>query len=1589
MSSPPSSSSPLELEDDYASTIRAPALDFSDNEDQEGEEDQHEGDYSTRMEELMDSDEEDKGAGGEDSEEDEGGFIYEGVDAADASTNYRDQLRDVLGPDHEEDEEELLEEQEVEKSLIHDDDNPQFFIEEAPHGDMLSDNTPSSSSTHPSLPMTPPRVASPSVNGTPSRLSKPFLHPTVSRLRSYTPQGSREPSHSGSFATFHSQIFDGIASPSHFSAMSRTSSTSNLRHDAPEGYTKSEREVFRWTQLRNLGHHIYGKTSSKASAVLGAIAGGYPMVLAANGLICVGTDTGRIFVFDFKQTLKCVCGNDASAKTVGPVTAVSLSHDHTYVASGHATGHILLYDLNNPQTPARSVPPTSITAVSSGRQEGHLAGSRIISIGFVAGRHTAVVSADEHGLAFYHSLGKVLFVDASDTLRILGKYPDEEISSPPRPLQNGAIPHAAPFRRRRTRYTILDMMPLPLGTAPHPTDAYNVVAMLTPAKLVVVGLKPTPKTWFKCPRNANEENGSKSRSRVKGAMSWWPSVWSSATGKPEQGSKKNQVNGNGHSIATPPTLAYSWGNTLRIIRICESKVKQPVRNSRSGKTSEVEVGTIVFEEAGKWSTDEDIFALQWLNANQIVVLTTSHLNIYDVNHSKLVERVNFDPSTLVSPSLSSTINGAIPYADSVGDVAHSVRVYKGKIFLLGRQELTVGTLLTWADRILFFVQDGDFLSAIDLTRSYYVGEAPGNRNGLPDDPTLRRDVIGEKMRELMVASARYAFSEDRMTDGTHSTPDGRGVDRTSLFEGLVSTCARACVALDDFDFLFEDLFQQYEDAGIFRIFLEQLEPFILDSRIRFVPPRITQRLVAMHAVDGHSDLAERLIWHIDPACLDINQAIILCQKHGLYDALIYVYTRALRDYVSPVVELLGLIRKVNQYRKSRAEGPDSSSPHGALPDDAALEPVIMNAYKIYPYLANVLSGLTYPSEEPLDADEAFQAKEDVYRFLFFGRSSVWPEGEGGKLVLTSDDEGGVEPTYPYARLLLRFDAESFLHSLDIAFEDGYLNDNALAVGRLVIVKILLEILSSSTDLHSSDVTLVNIFVARNVPKYPQYLAFGPTVLHNILVGLAEDPDPSTREDRQLAAEYLLSAYNPHESHRIAFLFEQAGFYRILRSWHRHERKWAPLISTYLQDPEIHSPELFDSVDDILNVSTKANHGTLPTDVLATISDALPQLLQASLTSTALLVEKHMPTFHEEALDALGPDADHERFIYLRYLLGPPHADEDEYVAPPRRSTPSPNVPQPLRHLYISLECQYHPADVIQVLKYIPRELLDWSEVMQICEDKEVYDAVVWASNTAGNPREALAKAEMFEKRLTLKLVEGLSSGSNISPDTAADVWKEVSALQSVGRIGISICLEHSRGPSVTELPLEDIWFQLLSSQVNCVQSVSAWCPQDLGGNTVSTETTELEQSTLSSLRSLVQDTFGALVSISSTRAVSFPRLFKRLVETATHIPSSAGTPYTEFRAILTGMLESYRSDGDMLIITKHLVDRDLFETVEECSRARVRGWAPSRGICAYCRKGLLDPHRQSTETNDAATSEKVIVSRTGAIYHSGCSPPED
>jgi len=148
--------------------------------------------------------------------------------------------------------------------------------------------------------------------------------------------------------------------------------------------------------------------------------------------------------------------------------------------------------------------------------------------------------------------------------------------------------------------------------------------MLTPTKLVVVGLKPSPKTWFKVARGLEEGVPWQSQTKWRGSLAWFPSVYQDPnfTGGLDT-NKLMKTSGDGNvkekgkigeqGISTPPMLAFAWGKFLKIIEVEEVKVQQVLKNAKTEKVSELEVGAIDYKDVLSWTAKEEILGLQWLN----------------------------------------------------------------------------------------------------------------------------------------------------------------------------------------------------------------------------------------------------------------------------------------------------------------------------------------------------------------------------------------------------------------------------------------------------------------------------------------------------------------------------------------------------------------------------------------------------------------------------------------------------------------------------------------------------------------------------------------------------------------------------------------------------------------------------------------------------------------------------------------------------------------------------------------------------------------------------------------------------------------
>jgi len=1163
-----------------------------------------------------------------------------------------------------------------------------------------------------------------------------------------------------------------------------------------------------------------------------------------------------------------------------------------------------------------------------------------VHLGFLGTRHTALVSADDKGMAFSHLASRGMGAIARNvkSTRILGRYP------------NGV----APTSHSRKPSTMLAFSPLPFGNTEQATDAMGLVAMLTPYLLVIVSTTPVAQTQHKAVRPKEVT----AHGAMSAALAWFPAV------------RLQPSNSNSSGSISKAKLAYCWSNILTVLDVSETPSAKPAEGDKPPSLS--------FRPRSRWKAEEAIVAVQWLGRSVLGVLTiTQRLIILEDGTLRVTDTSDLLKKQIYHSDLfSKQLHVLIEQLDEEDASMHGVvadafymsfKAYKGRLFILGTNDVSIGTLSNWADRLLALMEEGDFIAAIELATSYYNGEANTLTVGLSDDTPTRHAMVREKLLEMISASLKYAFGRNQRAS------TGRAEKRQ--LQELAAACFLACISMNNMEFLFEDVYAWYEDDSSEGIFLDILEPYILDRQISSVPPVVLKGLITHYTTRGLDTRLEELICHLDTATMDIDQITTLCKQHNLYDALIYVWNQALDDYVTPLIDLFQLVKLQQGYRNG-TNGP--------------VDPVcLVNAMKMFPYLSYVLSSRVYPTGSELPEPEASKAKTELYSFLFSGKTVAWPE-QNGRPVLTKRKLTD-EPSFPYLRLILEFDAPSFLSTLNVAFEDSFLNnasdhmanDNSetneislpvIAVNRQYIVSVLLDVMSSA-EYQPEDTIYLDMFIARNIPKFPQFILLSGTALHRVLIGLCNYPVEDTAEDCQLSVEYLLSMYHAPDLETLIPMFAKARFYRVLKSIYKAEKRYAQLLETCFEDQE-NQEAVFDCIADCLRTKAGLDPRQLR-EVRAVIANHARDLVDADVSAAASTIANYAPDLHATLLDAL-EEGSYEQYVYLQTILEPKSKTLEEVERQPGE------VDHGLVEKYVRLMCDYDPHHVNDYIERLKSGDLRLEEVLPALESSGVVDATVVLLVREGHVRDGMDRVVQHLGTLEaalLGLIEGAAnnSGTTDSEDAAEELLESLRRYSGVGiwlAQGQSKAALQSRGvmkqrkrsdaASKQDLSREEIlWLDLIDAIVRITRNVSAAVSpkmnnaidleEALPGAPSPADTSKV----VTSLRNLVQQAFTALLTTSTEARgptsdhtdLSFLRIFRAFLTRA----SLTSPSLSDLRAVLAAIFSAYSYEESLLGLASRLLDKDLFVHVSDAAVLRQRGWRPRGQACEVCGRRVWGP----------------------------------
>jgi hypothetical protein len=1212
-----------------------------------------------------------------------------------------------------------------------------------------------------------------------------------------------------------------------------------------------------------------------------------------------------------------------SAVESGAVTSIAISADHQIVAGGHANGSIFTWETVRAARPFLHIPSLEPSQMAHRTVDGHVPDVAIRHLGFLGTRHTALVSADDRGMAFSHlaTRGMGAVGRSVKTTRILGRYPND-------------VPTTGKSRKPST---VLGFATLPLGNAERGTDSLGLTAMLTPYLLVIVSTTPIAQTQHKAARPKEVA----AHSAMSGCLAWFPAVRLKVK-DPNTGSEMSKVK-----------LVYCWSNVLTVLDVDETE--SPDKDKPPN---------LSFKPRSRWKAEEAIVAVQWLSRSVLTVLTiTQRLIILEDGSMRMTEAFDLVQKHIYHQDLfSKQLHNLVEQLDEEDPSMHGVvadafymsfKAYKSRMFLLGFNDVSIGTLSNWADRLIALMEDGDYIGAIQLATSYYTGDADKLTIGLPENTELRHSMVQDKLVEIMTASLKFAFGQRQKN---------LAASNDTHLKGLAEACVEACLSIGDVDFLFDEAYEWYEDGDSEGIFLETLEPHILERQISNIPPTVVKALVAHFVSKGLESRLEEMLCHMETATLDIDQVTTLCKQHNLYDALIYIWNQALGDYITPLVDLLTLLIPFVQEGDYFTNG------------NVIEDPIFgVNAMKMFPYMSYTFTGRVYPTGRPLDDEVALNAKAELYWFIFSGNTITWPK-ESGKPFLTRPSQKN-EPSYPYLRMILKFDAPSFLSALNEAFEDSFLNDTperavnggsnhdlsdervfGRSVNRQLIITILLDVMTVS-DFAPEDTIFLDMFIARNLPKFPQYLLLSGTVLHRVLFGLCSYPAEDLKDDAQLSAEYLLSVYHPPDLTALIQLFQHAGFYRVLKSIYKSDRQYNKLLEAYFEDPDDRQ-SIFDCIADCLRPRSGLTKRQIK-EVHEVIEHNASQLVHLDAVKAAKTIESFAPSLHRKLLDSITNDSE-VQYIYLHALLEP---GSMEMVNLKRESN---NL---FTERYVQLMCKFDSSHVAEFVESVQGSDLRLDKVLPYMEESGVVDAAVILMSRDGQLREAMDRLTKHLKKLEAAIVGLLSASSeDIQSMHAAEATEDLfDALQKYTNVGIWLCqgqgkafphralMSPIRGKATSKselLPEETLWLDLIDITVQITRNVSA----SLSEFEDSSSTDINPKKLLEQLRTLVQRSFTALLTSTSTPTASGTNIsFLRILRAFLARASLSSPSLSDLRAVLASIFSAYAYEESILSLANRLLEKDLFVNVASATALRQRGWRPRGSTCEGCGRRVWGP----------------------------------
>lgn len=745
------------------------------------------------------------------------------------------------------------------------------------------------------------------------------------------------------------------------------------------------------------------------------------------------------------------------------------------------------------------------------------------------------------------------------------------------------------------------------------------------------------------------------------------------------------------------------------------------------------------------------------------------------------------------------------------------------LMLLDKQKLYLGRQLSWADILLEKISASQYIEALEIADEYYNANAVG-----------KLVAVGLPVDKTKRSTLVRPYLIEIMKE---SLLNLEGADHAKYLARYLTI-----ISYVGYSDILEDLLTIVDND---QVYFETLEPFIFSESILVLPPAVLKRLVEYYASNG--DLLTEILCTLDIQSLDIDLTILLCKKYDLRECLIYIWNFLLGDYETPLLDF------INDFREETIS-----------PD---------NAFMAYTYISFILTGRQFPTEKFLTTEEPIQTICDI----LFSSGSITRNGE----LVHALDDGTI---FPYLYTFLKSDSFQMLSAMNEFFESSFLNDNTKYT-RQYLIEALLD-LYEANEFSEFDKCQLAIFIARNYPKYPQFIRLAESTLNMVIDRLCSNKDPEIAQDCELALQSLTSVYLPEDEHFTEKL-ELGGFNNVLVTLYISEQKYASALELLLLKDPSEEGLILEVQAIVTDAFTKTKDNNERINLGRVLKTNFAKLVSLDVDIVFSLIQKFAPHLHKEIL-AISDDV--LKYRYLTKLFTEGHGSKE------------------LLYEYIRLSIEFAKGLVTATVEKF-KDMIDGDEsIVTLLKENNITDgqAIV------------IAQQHKFEDAVLvivdrLKLVQDLELKEECESyvNLACTICEDPATFQSTNSDGMTLN--------------EQLWLKLITSLVDLANSSAATPPVHEFFN------------------SCIHDCFRKISDYklsNSQDEQSLSTIFTKFLQSYSQDDHNANVAkLSNIRGILQDVFVSYSYEGEILEILLRMLNDAVYKNMLVVKQIKLRGVA--------------------------------------------------